>query len=96
VNLNQFAERDFPANEDAIQNDLDNPNQVLYVGDKFGYDYDINIKQASAWGQSVFRYSKVDFFVGGTVFSFFLSKNWSCKKWIVSGRFKRRICEKHI
>jgi hypothetical protein len=65
VNLNQFAERDFPSSSDALQNDLDNPNQVLYVGDKFGYDYDININQASAWAQSVFRYNKVDFFVAG-------------------------------
>jgi hypothetical protein len=67
VNLNQFAERDFPANESANQNDLDHPNRILKAGDKFGYDYNINIKQASAWAQSVVRYSKVDFFVAGQV-----------------------------
>ncbi|MBA2746560.1 MAG: TonB-dependent receptor, partial [Flavisolibacter sp.] len=65
VNLNQFAERDFPANNLANQNDLDNPNRILKVGDKFGYDYNININKAAAWAQGVFRYSKVDFFLAG-------------------------------
>ena len=63
VDLNQFAERDFPENDDAIQNDLNNPNRIVYEGDKYGYNYDINIYRKAAWLQTVFRYEKVDFFV---------------------------------
>ncbi|MBX2931093.1 MAG: TonB-dependent receptor [Chitinophagaceae bacterium] len=65
VNLNQFAERDFPNNSSANQNDLNEPNRILYKGDKFGYDYDIAIRKASTWLQGVFKFKKVDFFLAG-------------------------------
>lgn len=64
VNINQFAERDFPNNNNANQNDLNTPNRILREGDKFGYDYDINIKRASAFIQTVVKFRKIDFFVG--------------------------------
>jgi hypothetical protein len=65
VNFNQFAERDYPTSTTANQNDLDHPNRILKVGDKYGYDYNINMKQASAWTQGVFKFSKVDVFAAG-------------------------------
>ncbi len=65
VDLNQFAERDFPTDPSANQNDLNRPNRILGVGDKFGYDYDINVNRASGWAQSVFKFNKVDFFITG-------------------------------
>ena len=67
VNLNQFAERDFPSNTTANQNDLITPNRILYKGDKFGYDYDITIRKSAAWLQSVFKFKKVDFFIAGEI-----------------------------
>lgn len=66
VNVNQFAERDFPTDNAAVQFDLDNPNRILHVGDKFGYDYNLNISKAAGWAQGVFKFSKVDFFVAGS------------------------------
>ncbi|MEI2750500.1 MAG: hypothetical protein V9E88_17300 [Ferruginibacter sp.] len=63
VDINQFAERDFPTNAAAGQNDLNNPNRILKEGDKFGYNYDINIKKASVWMQTVFKFRKLDVFV---------------------------------
>jgi hypothetical protein len=63
VDINQFGERDFPANPDAGQNDLNNPNRILNAGDKFGYNYDINIKKGSVWMQGVFKFRKIDVFV---------------------------------
>jgi len=65
LDVNQFAERDFQGNTTANQNDLNRPNRILRVGDKFGYDYDINIKKASGWVQSVFKFRKIDFFLAG-------------------------------
>lgn len=64
VDINQFAERDFRDSFGVAQNDLNHPNRVLYEGDKFGYDYVTNLHQASLWATPVFRYNKVDFFVG--------------------------------
>lgn len=63
VDLNQFAERDFPNNPNAAQNDLNHPNRILHVGDKYGYNYDIDITKAAAWLQTVFKYHRIDFFV---------------------------------
>ena len=63
VDVNQFAERDFPANPNAGQNDINRPNRILYKGDKFGYNYDINIKKGSVWLQGLFKFRKLDVFV---------------------------------
>lgn len=63
VDLNQFAERNFPTNPNANQNDLNRPNRIVRVGDKYGYDYDINVNKAAGWAQAVFKYSWLDFYV---------------------------------
>ncbi|MBS1655641.1 MAG: TonB-dependent receptor, partial [Bacteroidetes bacterium] len=65
MNLNQFAERDYPNNTDAVQNDLNNPNQVVKEGGKYGYNYDIDINRTAIFLQSVFKYRKFDFHVSG-------------------------------
>ena len=65
VNVDQYAELDFPNSPDASQNNLNDPNQILHVGDKYGYNYDLNANKASGWGQLAFHYKKVDFFVSG-------------------------------
>ena len=47
INLNQFAQRSFPGNPDAYQNDLNHPNRIVSNGGKYGYDYNINHQQAA-------------------------------------------------
>ncbi|SJZ43592.1 TonB-dependent receptor [Sediminibacterium ginsengisoli] len=63
VNHNQFAERDFPNDPDALQHDLDHPNRLIYKGDKFGYDYGYKMRYANAWLQTVWMRKKTDFFL---------------------------------
>ena len=63
VDVNQFGERDFPTNPNAGQNNLNIPNRIVGEGDKFGYNYDINIKKGSVWLQGVFKFRKIDVFV---------------------------------
>ncbi len=65
VDLNQFAERDYPLNPNVNQNDLNRPNRILAKGDRFGYDYDMHINRIAGWGQGVFKYNKFDFFLAG-------------------------------
>ncbi len=43
-----------------VQNDLNNPNQEVKQGEKFGYDYSININRGELWGQAEYAFSKVD------------------------------------
>ena len=60
TDIDQYAERDFPDNPDLAQNDLNNPNRIVYEKDRFGYDYDINSWQAGVWQQMMFTLPKWD------------------------------------
>ncbi len=55
-----FAERDFRDNLDMTYNDLDNPDREVHKGDRYGYDYDINALEATAWIQNVLNLRKWD------------------------------------
>ncbi len=65
VDIDQFAERDFPGNDSIGQNDLDNPNKIIYEGDKFGYDYKLHQQSGNIWGIAQFTTTNFDYFVGG-------------------------------
>lgn len=65
VDVNQFAQRSFPTNNAAYQNDLNRPNRIVKTGDKYGYNYNIKIDKAAAWAQFVFKFPHIDFFVAG-------------------------------
>lgn len=60
LDIDQYAERDFPATPDLAQNDLDNPNRRVVKGDRFGYNYNIDTWQAQAWKQMVFTLPRWD------------------------------------
>ena len=60
LNVDQFAERDFAANEALIQNDLDfflknGAAQKMEKGGKYGYDYLAQIRRAKAWANAEFN-----------------------------------------
>ncbi|MCB0538233.1 MAG: hypothetical protein KDE33_11990 [Bacteroidetes bacterium] len=68
INYNQFAERATPdqviSGLDTIrQHDVDNPNRIVYEGDKYGYDYNASTQFADLWGTLDFNFRKIDFFV---------------------------------
>lgn len=63
VDVNQFAVRDFPDSFTVAQNDLNNPNRILKVGDKWGYNYESHIHRPGVFGQATFKYNHIDFFV---------------------------------
>ena len=65
IDIDQFAERDFPTNPNVIQNDLRNPNRVIKVGDIFGYNYDINILHGAAFIQNEWVLPQLDIFYAG-------------------------------
>lgn len=62
VDLNQWAEQDFPDSSEALQNNLETPNRILKEGDKFGYDYVSTVNKNMAWAQAQFKFNRVDFF----------------------------------
>lgn len=60
VNIDQFAERDFASSDIAIQNDLQyyyryGHPQLVGKGDKYGYDYFANVRNATLWANLGFE-----------------------------------------
>ena len=52
LDIDQFAEQDFPDNPNILQNNLNNPNNKATSGDKFGYYYSIYNIITTAWMQN--------------------------------------------
>ncbi len=65
LDVDQFAERDFEDWKSA-QNDLNNPNRTVEVGDRFGWDYDIFDHKTSAFSQLYFDYGQIEFYAGAS------------------------------
>lgn len=51
TDLDKFAVNDYGAQAPEAQNDVRHPNRQIAVGDRFGYDYNINVNKANLWGQ---------------------------------------------
>ena len=62
LDIDKYAERDFPNDPDMIDNDVNNPNKVRHEGDVLGYDYDMNQIKYAAWGQVTAKLEKIDLF----------------------------------
>lgn len=65
------------------QNNLDNPDKKIYKGDKFGYDYVMNVNREEIWGQAEYSISKFDVYGGLTISN---SQIWRTGK-IANGKF---------
>lgn len=79
VDVNQFAERDFASNPNAGQNDLNRPNRILKVGDRYSYDYDMIINKSSAFSQGVAKFKKFDFFAAAEISNTSFWRNGNAK-----------------
>ncbi len=63
IDVDQYAERDFPSNPDILQNDLNNPNRKVKEGDIFGYNYKINYSIHQLWSLWTQKLTKIDYFI---------------------------------
>ena len=62
VNIDKFAVGDPNLNNDAVQLNLENPDQILREGDIFGYDYESDITKMGGWIQGRLALNKLDLF----------------------------------
>ncbi|MDD3877720.1 MAG: carboxypeptidase regulatory-like domain-containing protein [Bacteroidales bacterium] len=67
TDIDQYAIQDFPTNADAMQNDLNNPDRKVGVGDTYGYNYNTYENTGLLWGQAEFTYNKIEFFAAANV-----------------------------
>ncbi len=70
VNINQFAERDYPKDKESMQYDLDKPNQVKKTGDSYGYNYQVHIMRSSAWTQAGLILNRFDLYLNGEIYKY--------------------------
>lgn len=61
--IDNYSERDFVGDVNIMQNDLDNPDRKVGVGDTFGYDYYIRDINGRLWlqNQIVTRHWNIDY-----------------------------------
>jgi hypothetical protein len=70
VDVDRFLLRDsLNTNLNVVQSDLDNPNRIIREGDKFGYNYEIDIREANLWGQVELALRKFDLFFAANISS---------------------------
>lgn len=65
TDIDKFAVNDYGIDSPEAQNDLNNPNRQIKVGDKFGYNYNIYVNQAKLWGQYQYNGAKVGMTLAG-------------------------------
>lgn len=66
-NINTYALGTYAADAEQVQYDLNNPNAVVREGDRFGYDYNINVNKANVWATYTFKNDVLTGFISGRV-----------------------------
>ncbi|MBX9779219.1 MAG: hypothetical protein K2X26_02680 [Chitinophagaceae bacterium] len=66
VNWNQFASNNI-LDSNAMQNDLNEPDRIVYAGDIFGYDYRLHLEEIVGTATWITRKQKLDMHIGGTL-----------------------------
>jgi hypothetical protein len=67
LSINKFAAQDFPNEPNKAQFNVDEPNKAIKKGDRFGYDYNENIRKNGAWAQAQFSLKNFQVFAGAQV-----------------------------
>lgn len=65
TDIDKFAANEYGMGSQEAQNDLNNPNRKIAVGDKFGYNYNILVNKARLWGQYQYSESQFDLTLAG-------------------------------
>lgn len=69
IDVDPYSDRDMynpSANQDILQNNLDDPNRRIEKGDRFGYDYNFHVQKLQAWAQMQHRYAHWDINYGAS------------------------------
>ncbi len=69
VDIDQFAERDFGDDPDAIQNDLNHPNRIVKEGDTYSHNYTAHQNLFSGWGLMEFNQNRLSAYFGASITS---------------------------
>ncbi|MBS2098910.1 TonB-dependent receptor [Carboxylicivirga linearis] len=65
LDIDQFAERDFPNDDNIIQNDLNNPNRIVKEGDIYSHHYKPHINTYNIWLMTQYTGTQYSVYFGG-------------------------------
>ncbi|MEZ4964039.1 MAG: carboxypeptidase-like regulatory domain-containing protein [Saprospiraceae bacterium] len=86
VDWDFFGNFDSQTNPLARNSDVRTPNHIIYEGDKFGWDYNENIRRANGWLQWQFSLPQFQIFAGAEIGSSSMSRTGNMQ----NGRFPNR------
>ena len=66
-NINTYVVGTYAEGSDEVQYDMNHPDQVIREGDRFGYDYNILVNKAQAWGGYTVDVASTHLFVNGRI-----------------------------
>ena len=66
-NYNTYALGNYPMGDSHVYYDMNNPNGVVKVGDRFGYDYNIMVQKAQLWSSLKYSKGRLYTFLAGRV-----------------------------
>ncbi|MDR2291846.1 MAG: hypothetical protein LBE11_00015 [Prevotellaceae bacterium] len=64
LDIDKYAKRDYPTNDDYYQSNLNNPNKKAVTGDRFGYDYIIHHTELNLWTLLRMKFNAADVYFG--------------------------------
>ena len=66
-NINTYVVGTYAETADEVQYDMNNPNQSIKEGDRFGYDYNIFVNKANAWATYSIDNNRSHLFFSGRI-----------------------------
>lgn len=67
ADIDKFSVGDYSATDYRVYNDVDNRDKEVKLGDRFGYDYNINVNTARLFGDYTYSNKSVNVMVGAHV-----------------------------
>lgn len=67
IDIDKYSERDFASDPSKAQVDLNNPNRVVRVGDKYSHNYLAYTHDTEMWGNFQMQYRHIDAYVALSV-----------------------------
>ena len=64
LDIDKYADTDYPGQPDQMQSDLNRPNRRVYEGGVFGYDFKINVNSIKGWLVNNYSYGHWDAYYG--------------------------------
>lgn len=74
IDLDSYSLSDYGTTSAEVQNDVDHPNRSIREGDKFGYNYIINVEKVRGFLSNTWKWGALSLDYGGDIEGTFMSR----------------------